>query len=235
MNVHAPLSTGQTVGEQSGRIGPNAVLQLIDALHNHGGSALADRIFGEAELSSILASPPDEMVDECIPARLFFTLWAVLPDHEAQSIAEDAGHRTADYIVANRIPGPVRHLLDLSPPWLATRVLLAAIEKHAWTFAGSGSCKTRSKPTAMIAIRNNPLTMPGCCWHTAVLERLFRRLVSPQTQVEHTDCCRLGGQACCFELDVLPLHASESHRIWPRPVGRFASSRIGISPRCVSQ
>ena len=46
--------------------------------------------------------------------------------------------RTGDYLLAHRIPKPVQALLKRLPAPLAARVLLAAITRHAWTFAGSG-------------------------------------------------------------------------------------------------
>jgi divinyl protochlorophyllide a 8-vinyl-reductase len=47
-------------------------------------------------------------------------------------VARDAGHRTADYRLANRIPGPVQWALKPLPPALASRILLSAIAKHAF-------------------------------------------------------------------------------------------------------
>ena len=178
MNVHAPAFDRASVqSEKHARVGPNAVLQLIGVLREHDDKQLVERVFSSADLTFLLYRPPKAMIDERIPKRLFDALWSELPSDEAAKIAREAGKRTADYIIATRIPGIAKQLLRLLSPWLATLFLLKAIEKNAWTFAGSGTCSTRSgarKPT--IGIRNNPLAMRDCAWHSAVFEQLFKQL-----------------------------------------------------------
>jgi hypothetical protein len=69
----------------------------------------------------------------------------------AAEVARSAGRRTADYLLAHRIPKPVQALLKALPARLAARVLLSAIARHAWTFAGSGvfsaSTGARARPS----------------------------------------------------------------------------------------
>ena len=216
MNVHNRNAT--RAPETAGRIGPNAVLQLIEALREQADADLTERIFASVDLTFLLSCPPTTMVDERIPARLFAALWRELPAKRAQRIAAEAGRRTADYIIANRIPDLAKSALGLSPPWLATALLLSAIEKHAWTFAGSGRCSTHLRPTVQLIIEDNPMAMPDCCWHVAVFEQLFRRLVSPDTKVTHSECCRAGAEACRFDIDVLWQKEGAMNRILKKHV-----------------
>jgi divinyl protochlorophyllide a 8-vinyl-reductase len=117
--------------------------------------------------------------------------------------------RTADYLLAHRIPLPVQRVLKRLPAGLAARVLLAAISRHAWTFAGSGrfsaSPAGRGRRPLVLEIRNNPLcrghaAVPACDFYAATFERLFQVLVHRDAQVVETACEACGDAACRFEL-----------------------------------
>lgn len=183
-------------------IGPNAVLQLEEALREAGGEVLAERIFTRAGWAHLLVERPADMIDEAIPRALFATLFAELEPDQARSIAHRAGQLTGAYILANRIPAPVRILLKLLPATLAAPLLLNAIQRHAWTFAGSGVCVTQAGRPARLTLENNPLSMPGCVWHVGVFEVLFRSLVSAKTRVAHPSCQYTDGPTCAFEVGV---------------------------------
>lgn len=185
---------------QTGRVGPNAVLQLRSALSHRGGLGLTRQVFDHANLDMLLRYPPDEMVDETMPALLFSSLWALLSGPDAAATAREAGQRTADYILANRIPGFAQVLLKSLPMSLSRPLLLKAILKSAWTFAGSGVCRVQNGNPASIEIEHNPIPQPGCVWHVAVFERLFRTLVSVRSRVRHTECILNGAPACRFEI-----------------------------------
>jgi divinyl protochlorophyllide a 8-vinyl-reductase len=165
------------------------VLQLEQALIEAGGRILAYRIFAEAGFIHLLKDRPNGMIDEAIPALLFKTLFAALRDDSARRIAARAGDLTGEYILKQRIPAPVRLLLKTLPPEWAAPLLLKAIARHAWTFAGSGRCTVQTGKPAVVTIHANPLAMPGCAWHRGVFETLFRSLVSRQADVRHVACC----------------------------------------------
>ncbi len=196
--------------EPAPRVGPNAVIQLAGALRDSLGAQAARELFGNAGLQRFLIEPPGEMVDEVLAARLFGCVFADLPAVTAAAVAAEAGTRTADYILANRIPTPAQSVLRALPPALAGPLLLAAIAKNAWTFAGSGTLRTdnargrsgsgKSGPLWVIEITDNPLAMPGCAWHSAVFRRLFEVLVDPAVAVCHPACCHAGAEACRFEI-----------------------------------
>lgn len=190
------------VAAQPFRIGPNAVTRLAEAL----GPTEAPALFGAAGYADLLAHPPEHMVDERVVARLHQRLRRDWPAGQADAVARQAGLLTADYLLAHRIPKPVQSILRLLPAPLAIRMLLKAIGRHAWTFAGSGRFVAIPGHPTVVSIADNPTCRgetsdrPVCHYHAAVFERLMRTLVHPQAMVTETDCCAQGGQACVFEI-----------------------------------
>lgn len=185
------------------RIGPNAVLQLLSVLEEEGGPRLAAHILA---LGGMFDLPPEaEMIDERPVARIHQALRRDMPNR-APRLAWAAGEATANYIIANRIPAPVRWLLRALPSKPAARLLSRAIAKHAWTFAGSGVFRVVSTHPFTFEIVDNPVVRgeyaekPICLWHMAVFETLFRRLVAPDYTARETRCCACGDPACRFEL-----------------------------------
>jgi divinyl protochlorophyllide a 8-vinyl-reductase len=191
------------VADHAGLIGPNALTQLLPLLEKAGGARLRDRLLAEAGIFAL----PDMtgLVDEAPVARLHQAMRARLPDL-APSLAWEAGVRTADYIIANRIPAPVVALLRVLPARLAAPLLVRAIERHAWTFAGSGRFEVVSHHPLRVAIHDNPVvrgevaTHGLCHWHSAVFERLFTRLVHRRWRAREVECCAMGHPACLFEI-----------------------------------
>lgn len=184
----------------AGRIGPNAVIQLGEALR--ALPEMAQRIYARADCPSLLNDPPAAMIDERIPARLFEALWKELPADQAAAIARDAGRRTGEYVLRNRIPAVARAILGVLPGQIAARLLLKAIHRNAWTFAGSGICRIESSAPSVLTIERNPLKMPGCVWHVGVLERLFQALAAPGSRVRHCDDAAKAATICRFEIDI---------------------------------
>lgn len=187
----------------AGRIGPNAILRVAEALQRRGR---AEEVFRSAGLAHHLAVPPSAMVDEEDARRLHAALRSTLGPHEAAQVAREAGEATAAYLLAHRIPKPVQVLLRLLPAPLAARVLLAAITRHAWTFAGSGEFEARPGRPVVLTIRRNPLCRglasdtPACDYYAATFERLFRVLVQRDSVVTETRCEARGDRACRFEI-----------------------------------
>jgi len=188
----------------AGRIGPNAVTRLAEALEALRGRAEAAAVFDGAHLAHRLAAPPGRMVDEAEVIALHAALRARLPA-DAAAIAADAGRRTADYLLAHRIPRIMRVVLPRLPARLAARILLAAIGRHAWTFAGSGRFAVLPGRGVRFSIAGGPLArgveaaVPVCDYYAATFQGLFRALVHPATQVAETACEACGAPACVFE------------------------------------
>lgn len=190
-------------------IGPNAVTQLAAALDQHGGPALTARVFAQAVLSRHLTRPPTGMVDEAEVVRLHDALRGSLGMTAARAVSADAGRRTGDYLLGNRIPRPVQWLLKRLPAAIAGRILVAAIRRHAWTFTGAGSFSAHAAGRGeswRLTIRHGPLARglhsdePVCDFYAATFERLFRVLVHADARVLETACEAMGADACVFEL-----------------------------------
>ena len=212
------LSVGLTFESQhdahaaAGLVGPNAVIQLGEALRVAGPIGLAETVFASAGYLRLLHSYPDAMIGEAIPARLFEALWRELSPEQAACIAHDAGRRTGAYVLANRIPAFVRTVLRALPERLSARLLLKAIRKNAWTFAGSGMCRVAPGKPAIVEIANNPLAMPGCVWHIGVFECLFRALIREDIEVRHSARLVGGTPTCRFEIDCAGLSGSQKRQ-----------------------
>jgi divinyl protochlorophyllide a 8-vinyl-reductase len=181
-----------------GRIGPNAISQLIAPLHKAVGPAASEAIFARAGIGRLLKEPPADMVPELAVRALFEALQAELGEQEAARVLGEAGEGTALYVLKHRIPAPVQYLLKALPAMAAGPLLLKAIGKHAWTFAGSGTFSAAGAGPAHIEIANNPIATPGCPWHQAVFHTLFATLVSPAVRVDHPECQRQGAHSCRF-------------------------------------
>lgn len=210
--------------EAEGRIGPNAVTRLAEALDELHGPPATDAVFGAAGLLRYRQVPPSAMVDETVVTSLHAALRRTFAPQDAAAVARRAGALTGDYLLAHRIPAPVRALLRTLPaPW-AARLLVRAMASHAWTFAGSGAFSSVAvsdrpvakadvapdvgpgRPRLELAIRSCPLCRgaidpaPVCDYFAATFERLFATLVSRSARVHETACQATGASACRFEV-----------------------------------
>lgn len=197
------MSADTATGEAAGRIGPNAVLQLLPVLEREGGAALRDRLMA---LAGLTAAPPDTgMMPEAPAAALHQALRRELPERAA-ALAWAAGLATGDYILAHRIPVRAQAVLRFLPSSWASRILARAIARNAWTFAGSGRFELCYGKPLRFLVHDNPVVRgeraaaPVCHWHRAVFERLFTELADPSIKVRETACCATGDPACVFEI-----------------------------------
>lgn len=200
MTLSVPVEQGPVI-DAAPRVGPNAIIQMRTVLCDRLGKDAACRLFCQAGLERDFAAPPTEMVREQTAADLFQTVFRELPGPVADDIARQAGQRTAGYILAHRIPHLAQIALQRLPIFLARPMLLSAIARNAWTFAGSGEVSVKRSAPSTIEIRRNPLAVPGCVWHVAVFETLFQTLVASDIAVEQTQCCSEGSDVCRFELN----------------------------------
>ena len=178
-------------GSVVGLIGPNAILQLVPVLRAHLGDLRTHAICAAANLHAL----PDgtQMVPEDDAARLHQAVRRLEPQR-ADLILQEAGARTADYILAHRIPRFAQIILKILPAPLAARILARAIAQHAWTFVGSGTFRVISP--WCFEIENNPLnageedSTSAASWNAAVFERLYCELV--QNGTAHFQWMRAG-------------------------------------------
>lgn len=187
------------------RIGPNAVTRLAEALVAMRGAGAACEVFARAGLAHYLEAPPERMVDEQDVISLNAALRAALPPAVAEAVAAEAGRLTGAYLLAHRIPRLMRVVLPRLPSRLAAAILLAAIGRHAWTFAGRGRFARGSGWPLRFTIGGGPLTRgirapgPVCAYYAATFETLFRVLVHPHARVVERECEAMGAPACLFE------------------------------------
>lgn len=181
--MSASTETNDDAAEAStpiGRVGPNAIIRMAEALDELEGRETCARIFAAAGLSPYLAALPTDMVDEHEVAALYRATWLGLTPDRAALVARDAGRRTGDYLLENRIPKLAQRVLTFLPRGIALRILLGAIGRHAWTFAGSGEFSYELGGEPSIRIQRSPLCLnlrmsePVCDYFAATFERIFR-------------------------------------------------------------
>lgn len=194
------------IAHADARIGPNAITQVYAALESRLGAAKARGLLAAAGLERYVDAPPEAMVAESEVAALHGVLRASLALGEREAVCRDAGERTARYLLTHRIPRPVQALLSVLPAPAASRILLGAIRRHAWTFAGSGRfTAVPGKPLELsiegcALCRGAALDAPACAYYAATFEGLFRALVSPAARAIESSCEACGADACRFEV-----------------------------------
>ncbi|MDP3194932.1 bacteriochlorophyll 4-vinyl reductase [Tabrizicola sp.] len=187
---------------QAGRIGPNAILQLVDVLERRGEGDLCRAVLAEAGVAR--PSRESGMLPEADCAAVHQALRRLTP--EAEGVLAEAGLATGDYILEHRIPRAAQAVLRLLPGALAAPVLTRAIAKHSWTFVGTGTFGMEASRPLMLSVARNPLVVgwradtPQCIWHVSVFRRLYGQLVWPGVEVREVACCACGDPACRFEV-----------------------------------
>lgn len=165
------------------QIGPNAIIQVVAAARDQLSDTQANMLLREAGLDHYTAELPSKMIPEPEVASLHSALARAQSKEVALKIAADAGVRTADYLLANRIPVAAGLVLRCLPGRLSTRLLLLAISQHAWTFAGSGTFHSDSRKPVSISICDSPLFADrqaaplADAYFRATFQRLFQVLV----------------------------------------------------------
>lgn len=188
-----------------GRVGPNAIIRVFEALETRHGRDEVESLFRYAGLSRYLGALPEAMVDEQEAIDLQRALREKLGIEEARAVSRDAGSRTGDYLLARRIPRPAQAILSILPAKLASRTLLKAIQGNAWTFVGTGVFEADPSFPPRLKITDSPLCrgaqadQPLCDFYAGTFERLYRRLVHPGTVVTEVACHANGAPNCVFE------------------------------------
>lgn len=194
-------------GGGAARIGPNALTQPFAVLAQRRGEAFAAALL-EATTDLAAGRLPDAMVEETLVARFQHGITDALGWHDGFAVLDAAGERTAAYLLAHRIPGPVQRLLRWLPRRLALRVLARAITRHSWTFAGSGRFAFVGDGRTPFAFEIGDCPMaagftapePACRFYAAVFRTLLRTLVAPAADVVETRCMSVGDPVCRFEI-----------------------------------
>jgi len=212
------VSDAQGVSTASGgdpgadaRIGPNAIIRVHEALTAVLGADEARAVFTEAGLAAYLDTPPGAMVPATEVTALHGVLLARLPTEQRAAINRHAGIATANYLLAVRIPKPAQAVLKVLPPLPAAAILIKAMGKNSWTFAGGGRFEgTAGRPTRLViengpiqqavGAKERPAALPVCGYYAATFERLFQVLVTRRATVREIECQSQGAPACVFEV-----------------------------------
>jgi divinyl protochlorophyllide a 8-vinyl-reductase len=196
-SVKTGLHQAPNAGSASGRIGPNSITQTLRALDELTPGNRA-RVWAASALTD---AAPTAMVPEAWFMMLVRAVRQQLPAEQAEAVLRWSGSLTADYVRANRIPAPAKLILSVLPRAWALPLLLWAVGKHAWTFAGSGTFRVEGhtlvldgSPTA----RAQPRGL-SCSYYEAAFEGLLS-LAAPGVQVRERCCRGAGAPDCRFEL-----------------------------------
>jgi divinyl protochlorophyllide a 8-vinyl-reductase len=100
-------------------------------------------------------------------------------------------------------------VIRLLPPTTGFAMLARAMERHAWTFAGSGRFSWTAADTdgqPRFAIAGCPMchglhaSAPMCDFYAGTFERLLRVLVAPACEIHEVSCEATGDEACRFDV-----------------------------------
>ncbi|NVO07198.1 MAG: bacteriochlorophyll 4-vinyl reductase [Rhodoferax sp.] len=177
---------------------------MVEALRLQWGAPRTQLLLLGLGLEAYDSVPPKTMVPQAEVVALHQCVYGMVEVQEVKAIAQEAGKRTGDYLLANRIPAAVQWVLKRLPDKLAARVLCKAIAKHAWTFAGSGVFSYAWSPGLVFCIQGSPLcagiqsAVPVCDYYAATFERIFRAIVNDDWRVVEQSCQATGAPACIF-------------------------------------
>jgi divinyl protochlorophyllide a 8-vinyl-reductase len=198
---------GPPGADGAARIGPNSIIRMAEALTACVGADDTARLFAEAGLAHYVETPPGSMVPAADVTTLHRVLRARLDRTTMIEVSRRAGAATGDYLLAHRIPKPAQVVLKMLPPVPAARILIKAMGRHAWTFAGAGRFEGHAGRPTRLVIAGGPIQaavpdagVPICDYYAATFERLFRELVTRRATVSEVACEAAGGAACTFEV-----------------------------------
>lgn len=189
---------------ESARIGPNAIIQVTHVLEERFGRETADRLLSEAT-GYHLDTLPGAMIPEREALALTHHVMGYCGEAQATLVLREAGLRTGDYLLANRIPRAAQWIMRLLPKRAGLGLLLKTMSAHAWTFAGSGTF-TVQRTGAAVELCFHQCAMcrelhsdgPVCDFYAGTFERLIRTIVSPAARVHEVECQAQGGRHCRF-------------------------------------
>ncbi len=216
---HTAMSNATASIPHVDRIGPNAIIRTAAVLRARFGTARATTMLAHAT-GRALDGMPTQMVDESEVRALVHTCLSTLGHRQTQAVLREAvlreavlreavlreaGQRTADCLLAHRIPRPVQWLLRILPARLGFVLLTRAMARqHAWTFAGSGSFRVAHTEPPELTIENCPLCRglhlesPVRDFYASTLERLLAVLVRRDTCVAQVESAASGGTSCRY-------------------------------------
>ncbi len=204
--VAGMASAGHAHADVAGRIGPNAILQTVAVIRAR---------YGEEDAARVIAGTPwrlDRLPTEMVPEEdVLSVVHATLRRfgaEEGHRVMDASGVGTARYLLANRIPRIAQVVMKLAPASIALRILLTAIQRNSWTFAGSARFVVRYGSPTVVEFHECAMCRglhgadSECQFYAATFRELLLTLVSPRTRVTETACMAAGASCCRFELSI---------------------------------
>lgn len=183
------------------RIGPNALIQSVNALREQYTEAQIHTILRQCGQEDLLDTQPTTMVAEQAFADLVVALADQLGIAPARQILWRAGQLTAGYLLQHRIPRPFQWLLRPLPHRPALQLLLLAVGKHAWTFVGSGQFSYVVGQTPELTVLTR--LYPGeavCGFYGGTFDHLIHVLIAAQAQTKVTTSLDMGQTKCVYAI-----------------------------------
>lgn len=184
------------------------MIQTLAVVRDRRGPGWAQYVSSHARLPDPL---PRTMVDERAFGALVTQLVSEFGVDQADEYLSEAGARTGEYVLRNRIPRPVRAVLPRLPRSLALRALLRAVGAHSWTFAGSAGFESRVRPeggeftlTPSFVCATAAADRPMGSYYARAMEVLVRALVAPHARVAEQACIATGSPCCRFSIVLAP-------------------------------
>jgi divinyl protochlorophyllide a 8-vinyl-reductase len=183
------------------KIGPNAIIQTVYALRAHYGDDEANDLLRRGDHAHLIDNLPAEMVDEAEFHALVHMVQAEIGEAQTASILQDAGQRTADYLLAHRIPRFFQRLVRLLPRRLGLALLLKAISRHAWTFVGSGQFRFHiaRQPTIHVLV-TYPSVTPVAHFYGGTFAHLLHTLIDPHATLQTATSQEASAIDCTYTL-----------------------------------
>ena len=187
-------------------IGPNAIIQMIKTMEEDLGVRQTIDFFIDSKLSQYISHPLVGRVHEedvCLIHQRLIETYGI---EHAKRLSWQAGEKTADYLLKNRIPKLMGLILKHLPIKMSISILLRAISNHAWTFVGSGTFSYQVFKSITIYIESNPIckgirsSEPVCDYYAGTFEGLFKSLIDTSIEVKEVGCEAQGDLSCSFRV-----------------------------------
>ena len=190
-------------------IGPNAIIQMIKAMEEGLGVNETLNFFIKSKLGHYISHPLMGRVHEQDVCLIHQRLIETYGIDQAKQLTREAGLRTADHLLKNRIPKLFGFFLRHLPTKLSIALLLRAISNHPWTFVGSGKFSYQVFSTITIYIESKPIckgilsTAPICDYYAGTFEGLLKSLINATVKVQEVGCEARGDPVCSFRVSWL--------------------------------
>jgi len=188
------------------KIGPNSIIQTVQALKNIYGPPKALEILHQVGRADLPDNLPTAMVAEQDFFSLVHALTTPLNPDELVQVLTLAGQLTAAYLLKHRIPQPFQQLLKLLPRQVGLPLFMFVIGKNAWTFVGSGQFRFVNGPEPMIILANQaPETEDqtqkiACSFYRGTFEKLLQTLIEPKTLVRKAEHLTMNDVRCAYTI-----------------------------------